>query len=105
MGAVTLDDRIVRLTFVPLRLLQLASRFHKVFLDAIVTVRTDRKHASFCGHISQIRPVEAIRQLDDRLIVQLITLGDRPRVDFKNLEAALFIRQRDLNLPVNTSWS
>lgn len=105
MGAVILDDRIVRLAFVPLRLLQLARRFHKVFLDTIVTVRTDRKHTSFCGHISQICPIEAIRQLDDRLIVQLIALGDRPRVDLQNLKTALFIRQRDLNLPVNTPWS
>ena len=60
MGALILDDPIDVHTFVQLRDLQLARRFHKVFLDTIVTVRTDRKHTSFCGHISQICPIEAI---------------------------------------------
>ena len=88
-----------------LRFLQLACRFHEVFLDTIVSIRTDSKHTSLCRYIAQVCSVEAIRQLYNSFVVQLIPLGNGARVNFENLQTTLFIRERNLDLAVNAPRS
>lgn len=63
----------------------------------------NRKHARLGAHVPQIGTVEALRELDDRVVVDLSGLADRSGVDLEDLGARDFVRERDLDLAVDSA--
>ena len=64
-----LDRLVVEFAFELFAFDHLSDRLHKVLIDDIVTLSSDRKHSRLSAHVSQIGAVEAVRQLDHRLII------------------------------------
>mmetsp|Transcript_31962 Transcript_31962/g.77567 ORF Transcript_31962/g.77567 Transcript_31962/m.77567 type:complete len:375 (+) Transcript_31962:287-1411(+) len=96
---------VLQLALELLILADLAHRFHEVLLDHVVPLRTDGEHPGLGAHVAQVGRVEAIRQLDDRLVVDVSFLGDGRAVNLHDLHTPRLVWQRDLHLPIETARS
>eukprot|EP00047_Mylnosiga_fluctuans_P002620 m.225234 g.225234 ORF g.225234 m.225234 type:complete len:387 (+) comp11232_c0_seq1:43-1203(+) len=99
----TLHLLVLKLRLELLHLDDLAHGLHEILIHDVIALGPDRKHARFRANIAQISAVEAIRQLCDRLVVDLAGLGNGSRVDLEDVQAGLLVRQRDLDLAVQTA--
>merc|ERR1719317_418742 len=97
---IRLDRLVIELCLEPLVLCDLPDGLHEVLVLDILPLVPDGKEAGLGAHVPQVGAVEAVRQLDDGLVVDLAVLGDGARVNLQDLQPSLVVGQRDLNLPV-----
>ena len=74
-------------------------------LHYVISLVSDREHASLCAHVTKVRAVEILRQLHDGFVIDVAVLGDVRCVDFKNLHPSVLIGQWDLDLAIQASRS
>ena len=100
-----LDGAVVDLALVSLSLLELPHGLHEIFLDAVVTVVADGKHASLSGDVAEVCAVEAVAELDDSFVVEFLLLGDGFGVNLENLQSALFVGQWNFDFAIDSTRS
>ena len=98
-----LDWLVVELAFELLALEQFAHGLHEVLVDDIVALGAYGEHARLGAHVAQVGAVEAVGELDNGLEVDVAALGNRRRVDLHDVQAALLVGQRDLDLAIQTT--
>ena len=84
----SLDRLVVQLALQSLIVSHLPDGFHKVFLDDVFALGSDRKQSRLRAHVSQIGTVEVVGKLHHRFVVDISMLGDRSGVDFENFQSA-----------------
>merc|ERR1712223_2248034 len=98
-----LDRLVVQLRLQLLVLGHLSDSLHKVLVYHILSLRPDGEEASLCANVSQISAVEPIGELHNSFEVNLAMLCDGVGVDLEHLHAGLLVRQRDLDLSIQSS--
>lgn len=98
-----LDGLIIEFRFKLLIVGHLAHGLHEIFLDDVVSLCADGEEARLSAHVAQIGAVEAVRQFDDGFVVDVTMLCNWAGMDLQDLQAGLFVGQRNFDLPVQTA--
>ena len=96
---------VIELRFEFFVLLDFSRSFHEVLMKHVVSFSSDREHASFSAHVSQISTVEIFGNLSNGIIIDLTVLCYGLSVDLKDVHSASFIGKADFNLSIKTTRS